>query len=479
MSRFYPQVALQLRVKWENFGLEEDTALNTEAIFDSVLAKRVTVNINDYNEADTFTAELDYNTFPFDPRSLRAVGITIYAQDQLRLYNRNGSPSQIQPSEDNAIFQGFADEDMIQLDESSQTVTLEGRDFTALLLDEEWVGVEVGGKLTKQLPLTDSLDVIIETILSDKVTTSGIRVETRGLDDVILPTLSELGGYKDVQKANNRNKKKNESKWDVIQDLAARAGLIAFIELDRLVLTKPRTLYSEKEARQFIYGRNLRSLKFQRKLGRVKDFNIRVVSLNLRDKELIEARIPEEATDEFVRRLGIQKKRVQVEKQGVKGSTETQDAPFFSFRLPNIVDKPHLIDVGETIFEELGRQQIEGTLVTREMATRQGESEDQAQRIDLTKLRNGSPLKIEIDKSDLSAIKRISSSTAKTQFLIARGYNRQVAAALGKALGKLATIFYTKSVVMTIDQEDGFTLEVDFVNFIETSQKSSTGGYRE
>ena len=95
MGVFYPQCAMVIRVLWEN--LQRTTNI-LEAKYDlAVTPKRVEVNINNYKEADTFSCDLDYKNFPFDPRSIRALGVSIYMQDMKRLVDDTGKPTRIVP----------------------------------------------------------------------------------------------------------------------------------------------------------------------------------------------------------------------------------------------------------------------------------------------------------------------------------------------------------------------------------------------
>jgi hypothetical protein len=79
---------------------------------------------------------------------------------------------------------------------------------------------------------------------------------------------------------------KKDKYWEVIQDLVGKAALVAYIELDELIIAKPRALYEGTNAKQFIYGKNLKSLEFKRKLGRVKGFKSKCNPSTLPTKSL-------------------------------------------------------------------------------------------------------------------------------------------------------------------------------------------------
>lgn len=461
---FYPQAAVTLRVLWEDFGQKNNAKLQ-EIYSLPVLARRISVNINDYTQADTFECEIDYKQFPFDPRSIRACGITIAMEDMKNLFSE-GKPTEIQPNSrattqgGNTIFVGFADEESISFNDQARTVKLEGRDFTALLIDRPW--------LSGPPDISRSLDIILSQILAELEETKDLKLDNR-----VKEPLPSLGQYANAfnDAAQKKNTKKNESYWDVIQDLVGRAGLIAYIEVDKLVISKPRVLYSDTQALQFVYGRNLSDLEFKRKLGRRKNFNVVVRSLNIESKEVITANIPAEATAEWAAATGVKQEAVKIPKLDVQGNKlgEDQVAPAISFRVPNVTSQAKLIEIGQELFEELGRQQIEGSFSTRDMETTTGKKTC----FNILELRNGSPVKIEIDQGDLEGLNRLTTVGQKTQFLLNKCYSRKVAQALAETLSnpRFASPFYTKSVQFTLDMQNGFEAKVDFINFINTPPK--------
>lgn len=461
---YYPQAAVTLRILWEDFGQNNDPKLQ-EVYALPILARKVSVNINDYSQADTFSCEIDYKQFPFDPRSIRACGVTISMQDMKKLFSDGKSLEQIKPERSNTVFLGFADEEAISFDDNSRTVRLEGRDLTALLLDRPWLGGTID--------LARPLDVIIQQLLSGLKETEKLIVEKRGISS----TLPTLGQYANSFTSQGQQKSiaHKESYWDVIQDLTSRAGLIAYVEVDRLVITKPRALYDAKKSVQFVYGRNLNSLEFKRKLGRKKNFNIAVNSLNVEAKEIVEAKIPEEATDEWCKAMGIKRERIKIPRLGSDqnrtqsgsgtANQQDQDAPFIGFRIPNINNKQRLVEIGQELFEEIGRQQIEGSFSTKDMESVDGTNTC----FNLLTLRNGTPLRIEIDQGDLKGLKQLTSVEEKAAFLKRRGYLPKVAQVLADTLSnpRFKSPFYTKSVEFTLDSQNGFEVRVEFINFIE------------
>jgi len=189
VTYYHPQAVASLRILLEDNGASDPTLKQEYNL--NITPKSLRVTINDYTKADTFSMELDYKNFPFDPRTIRAVGVSIFIEDQKTLWDTNRQEFKIiEPKSDtpteasNAIFLGFADDDSIRFDEDDRTVTLEGRDFTALLIDEPY---DDRGPIT----LTTNLENVIAGLLTRLPSTREIKVIVDPkIDD--LPTLAQF-----------------------------------------------------------------------------------------------------------------------------------------------------------------------------------------------------------------------------------------------------------------------------------------------
>lgn len=456
MSIYYPQGAVILRVTWEDFG--SGSPILQEIAKMPVSCRSLNVERNDYSEADTFKARIDYKSFPFDPRCIRACGITVCMEDRKRVFKVTNSLALIEPNEDNIIFQGFADEGSIEFDDETRSVVLEGRDFTSLFIDVKRVN-------TAPIPLSQPIDVIIQGLINEQEATKDIKIENR-TGELVLPTLAKLASdFNPVTSV--KNQKRKETYWDIMQDILRRVGLLGFIEIDKFVITKPQNIYEKKEIKQFIYGGNIKGMSFKRKLGRAKNYNVKVSSLNVLDKKVEVVKIPEEATDsKFIANFGNTRITIaQLDKDGKK-IDPPKDADFITFLVKDITNKEQLIKIGESIYEEMSRQQIEGSLTTFEMEIPE-EVTGGTNPIKFSKIRNGTAIKIYLSQDELSSIKSTSSRGEKRAFLIKRGYPSKVASAFAESLDKINTAFYTKSVTFELDQDDGFTMNIDFINFID------------
>ena len=467
MSQYYPQAIVILRISFEDFK-RGTAARDLKPYVLTVIPKSVDVTINDYTTADTFSLTLDYKNFPFDPRTIRAVGVSIHIEDMKSL---KYGDDRIDPTPSNAVFQGFADKSEIELNEGTDEVRINGRDFTGLLVDAKWDGslVPLSGKTTLQ---------VIEWVVKRLESTKTMKVEGRGLGG-LTPTINNIGiGLDDDTLKGKRPSRKNETYWDIIQELAGRAGLIAYIEIDRLVVTKPRAIYTRSESKQFIYGHNLESLSLSRKIGRFQDINVEVSSFNPSlNPPLIRAEIPADATQSFKRRLKLPDGPIYVKARTSEeidptrdakdptqpGEAKLEKAEVIPFRIPNIKSKNELVNVGEAIFEELSRQQLEGSLKTKEMCVR----DRQGVEFDITKIRIGTPVEIKIDYEYITGIRQSESYERRYKYLVNRSYDPIVAKELARVVGDLGTPFYTRSVEFSFSSDEGFSMDLDFINFIE------------
>jgi hypothetical protein len=480
MAYFYPQAALTLGVIWEDFKFSSDAALQKVYTF-AVMAKNVTVNINDYMTADTFEAEVDFKMFPFDPRMIRALRVTVHMQDIGHLAPGQAALSSLQRSTANTVFVGFADEESMTFDEDKRTVRIQGRDMTSLLIDRKYTGAPIA--------LTDRVDIAVQNLLNQIPETAhtdksqGLQVVLRGIKADDLPVLASfMANDGDHQLNGHMNADRHETYWEKIQDIMARASLLCFVELDQLVITTPRTLYDASQARVFVYGSNIKNLSMKRKIGRKKNFNVIVRSLV--GKQVIEVKIPLEATAEWCTATGITQGEVKLPEAGPDGSPidpkDWKPAPYMAFQVRNCKDRDHLIKIAEDIYEEVGRQQLEGSFVTRDMKVLQGT--DRSSLVDVLKIRNSTPVQIVIDMGDMRGISSLvltgkdgnvigPNVPARRQFLIDRGYEPSVASAFASSMDKFANVFYTKAVKFTLDAENGFEAEIEFLNFIDTKYK--------
>ncbi len=462
MSFYVPQAAMSLRVIWEDFG-SDDSVLNKVYVLNPLL-RNLEVGINAYYEADTFRCEIDYKSFPFDPRCIRSCGVTIHIEDMKQLY-KGGVLNRIEETEDNTIFTGFTDEEKISFDDNRRVVTFEGRDFTSLFIDAAYTGPPV--------PLSRAVDKILQDFIDAQESTKGIEIVN--LTGEILPTISSWASDLD-EKTSVENPKRKETFWDIMNRIVRQAGLIMYIQKSQLIIDKARNLYESGKNKQFVYGINLKNLTFKRKLGRHKDFNILVRSINFKDKKIETAKIPLDSKREDLGG-GVEVTLTQLDKNGKK-IDPPKAAEYIHFNVKDNVSNLQLIAIGESIYEEMSRQQIDGSLKTYEMEVPEAVERDSSTGVVMktvpfkfSGIKMGTPIEVYLSTDDLKGIGSVSSQDAKVKFLERRGYETEIARSFAKSLDKISTPFYTKAVKFNFDQDNGFEMSIEFVNFINIDKK--------
>ena len=464
----------------------------------------VSIDYNDYASADTFTISVDYKQLPFDPRVFRAIGVRIYAADKKQTI-KNGRINEIAIGGKNVhVFEGFVDDIKLMHRGNDRTVLLEGRDLTALLIDRPRVSVGNNApppEIKKNIPV----DQLINSLLGEQRSFNNFKVEVppevRQSFGGTLPQLAQVESKSVLELVANNNQE--ATYWSIIRAIADAAGLICYVqsksffegddEFKSIILTQPRSLYDTKKYVQMIYGGNLTSLDMERTTWRQNKFNIQVFVTNPDTKKRIVANLPEEATDsEFVATFG--KKRIKIpvldtDGNVVEPTNETDgDAPFFRFPIPpgSANTKEALIRVGEFMYAELSRQEIQGSLETSEMQfplvrevqkkPMQGEPSDPlgrgsvtetGQTISFRDITTGTALQIVYATDDLVGISQKADKAVRKKYLEDRGFNPELAEAFASRLDQLGNVFYTKGSTLNFNEGIGFTFGIEFQNIID------------
>lgn len=476
MRVYYPKALVQIDAVLHDYG---DTSQKNEFHF-VVSPVSIAININAYNLADTFNMTVRFEDFPFDPRLIRSVRVTVLILDLKE--NRNFTAQDISSNIDKVVFTGFADKHDIKLNEGDRVVSMEGRDYTALLIDSTFDNANLEdeeGKRVRAIRLDRPVKDIIQDLLSNVPSAKNIEIEDRsgrGGENFkkIAPSFTLVSGEQSSDGLYQYTDK-NETYWDVIVSICEASALICYIELDKLVLTTPRVLYQGgiqgKQTLQFIFGYNLMNLQFFRNLGKKKKFNILLKSFNVRENERIQVSIPRDADKSWADAMNIDKAVQKIKELNAEGVAESRTAPAFTF-LFNNKTKEELVQYGQKVFEEFVRQQLEGSCETHEMVVH----DDKGVEFDLTKIRCGTPVKIEIAQEDVKNILRTGpdgnkiSDGQRIAYLVRRGYPQKTAEALIKAVskgtGKLRPVFYTNEALLDFSDQ-GFMCRIGFVNYIQ------------
>ncbi len=420
---YYPRAKVILDFFLDPFDSGREPLLaTTEAIPRSIEIER-----NTLRSADTCTLELDYRDFPFDPRTITSCLVAASMGD---IKDPNGKLSKRSRS-----FIGFVDAPKTKLDEGGEFVTFSCRDYTGLFLDTPF-------DTSKPLRLDRSLFLLMQDVLERVPGTEGLPVV---FDPELTATVvldSRIGRSKWIPK-----ERKKVDMWTALVELLGSVALIPVIVLDELRIVQAGA-FGNPTPSTFQYGRNLKSLQFERKTRETRTKQILVRSWDQRTRTAREALFPEEPI--VVRQ--VKNKNGKVRKD-------------FANILPFTVDGPYSVaelrEIAERIYNDAARNQIEGSFETGEMT-------------DLTNatvlgMSNGDTVSLLLGKDERASIAGLGLTEAVE--LLTTGpdaMTRDVARALVLAFRRadtLATKFYVTTATHKFTRDEGYSLRATFQNF--------------
>ena len=432
MAIYYPRAKAVIKVLLDS---DDGEQVHT---FDAV-PRSVEIKRNTQLEADTFDLTLDYGDFPLDPRSLRAVQVGLFLGD----VGGADREDQIMSAKYRA-FLGYADVPSTDLSEDDQSVRLTGRDYTGLFLDDIW-------KPQNKIEIDQTMQSVLEYIISKVPGAEDIKTEFSAQASSGKNTkLSDLLG-----KTIWTQRGKDDDSWTVLVDLFGAVGLLPVIVLDTLTIVAPGEVRDVQAYLQ--YGQNINRLEFSKNLNNIRRRQIKIVSWDAAAGVSRSATYPEKPI--------IIAKRI-----STKGKVKNETAPIVTFSVSGSQSKAELLARARNIYEQEARQQIEGKLETSEM--RVPSTYDKAQKqendVQLCALANGDSVVVQLSAIDRAGLLALNYSEA-VETLVANGMRSSVARALISSLkqaNRLAISFYVKTATHSWDRDAGYTLNVNFINFL-------------
>lgn len=434
MHVYRPRVACQIHVP--ALVGDSDSTVTLD-----IRTRRVSLEYNDHNHADTASISAEWRDAGVDPRFLKNATCEIW------LGNADESGS-FTPGEKNLRFVGVMTRPRrIAREGSGFQVDLEFHDYTALFLEQKPFP-------TKGLPSfrdtlldawqkicdhTGHLDDDGETTLSS-VKVLRDRIEFRGDVDpnlVIGRAVAER-----FARLTSVPAKANSDAWSVWQQCVGMLGLIAFIDRDRCVVTTSTEHYAPEEAPKLVWGLNILELEEETN-ARYSDKGVALTSFDTISGTTYEAFYPSPG-DKRIRR-----KRVAAKKRRAAARTiESERYDFYEYH--GVTDLDRLHDIARRVYEERSRQELEGRLVTAEMFA----DTISQQSVDLLDLRAGDNIRVEIDPLDQQTLTALESDDRRIDYLVDRGYRPEVAKLIVrnmKELGKLDPTFHAGSVNIDLE----------------------------
>lgn len=444
---------------------------------------------NSLRTADTATVTINHSDAPFDPRLIRAASIEIvfgmappsnWERGSMRGVRRtDGSrislPERAGPA--TTRFVGVVDNWAVSYDgDDGDTIELTCRDLSALLFDEP---LRQGTGIDLSLPI----DRAISAFLDGYPSTRGTRVVWAGSGEaptVGSATPARVTGTRGGRQRQVRSGDQRMNLWDHVTEVCARAGLVPIFVDYELRIVNPRTFYaSGSRARRMVYGRNLLHLEFTRKIGGVQVPTIEVRSYDPTIGRTRWARYPVAEGQPASGIIGVSdpprpgRPNVPL----VSGHNPTERIA--TYLVDAVSDPATLQGVARSVFEQVGRQEIEGNCETDSPYTVDSLADDP----DLLNVDSGSAIELLVTRAvHTSTVAEGLSATeiadltreARVDYLERLGWTRRVAERFAELQESTAfqTIFRVQNARISFSNTDGLRIAIDFVNYITARDES-------
>lgn len=489
-------------------GLEANPEDARNIIF-ATLPLHVAIERNSIRDADTCSVTLDFKDVPVDPRIIRAALLTVtmgtvnaddYANGVLanEVRSSDGMFTSIverRPDEELRItntrtrFVGFIDEWRTEHTESGEVIMLQCRDLTAMLIDQR---LPDGVSINMVRPIDEGVRELVNTFPQMRNMKVFFGTPTDFDARRFATTASQPGpipadAQAEVQKSRKgQSKKKREDKetsvWDHIVTTAQKLGLVAFVRGFVIFISEPRNLYRQVQQKQkrMVYGINILTLNMARKLGAITTNTIEVRSYDPDIGRTRWARFPVLDNEPSSGILGDPNSPQPVTSRPNKISPSgTPTETVQTFVVPGVTDQARLETIAEGTWEEIGRQEIEGSFVTHDLDSFRQANDPTAELLptdDLLDLQAGDPITLAIGRppketdipTTVLQASQNESAAERAAFLESIGVTPRTAQrlALAQEQTRLLETFRAGYVNIEYSVDDGVQISVSFANFI-------------
>jgi hypothetical protein len=264
--------------------------------------------------------------------------------------------------------------------------------------------------------------------------------------------------------------------FDYVVDVCGALGHIAYIDDSSVIIQQPHTMYSNRYSgrpndpftgrilpsgitlknRLLVYGSNLETMNIRRKFTRATPTNIEVRCYNGSKKTTLVARYP------LINKDPTKSDRILRALPG-----ETTDQKWQVIRVQGINDVKTLRVIAQTQYETQGRNEITIKVTTQKLASFGGGNMDP----DLLDLKTGDAIDVGINRDLLYTVGEAEEQTTSNaeRFMTKLGYSSEFAKAYAKSVNNigLPKTFRVRAVQYAWTNDEGITIDIDLINYIE------------
>ena len=411
-----------------------------------------------YRAAGKFEFTIDYRDLPIDARVMRAVGVEVhlgavkaedFGEGMIKVESNGRRRSILQTKvaggktdSSTLLMTGSVDSVSVDHNQTSSTLKIEGRDQRGILLDSPinavtLASIHLGKPINRVVEQIIGLHPVLRTYLAGG---KKLRVVTYPEDwpngvaivanDSSL-TRVNLGASGTSPSMPMKGNVDALNFWDVITQFCFLVGAVPYFVGPELRIRPAWSLYDRQDlakighsvpspfagggsrqiqtesgmrsqaVRLMIYGDNILTLKYERKLGGLKVPTIEVISNNTSSKQrgaaarILTARYPTElqlASHAAAAKHGgkppLDLKGAKANRFAPSGIGVQEDV----LRIPvyGVTNQQQMLSIAKALHQEIGRQELGGSISTKNLASFGGDNQDP----DLLRLRPGDPVEI-------------------------------------------------------------------------------------
>lgn len=507
---------------------------------------KASVELPAYREAGKFSLTFDYRDLPIDPRMVRSCGVEIYLDavppenfgqgvtahtpsqgERVSMLTKRARASQLLQSVDNLALVGTVDSWQVEHSASGSTITMEGRDNRAILLEQM-----IDPRLLPKIPLKRDIVNVVAYIVESLP--FGGRINIKFPPSVqwpggVIPSPASQGSATAFRSSQTRVRQGTQGGganvsagaqpdkincWDLITRYCTLVGAVPYFKGNDLWVVPARNLYAQAAAggsdsyvatpfkdgqrrnvgettglsvRRLIFGRNIESLNYERKFNGFVPRTIEVVSLDTSSTargagKLLVVRWPARkgtsagagVPSDTAVNVATNSENAEVSQVAPSGEVGKKDVLRIS--VPGVADKKKLLQIAQDIYEELNRGEQGGSVKTRDLSSFGAGNEDP----DLLRLRPGDAMELLVDSAAFTSAYPVRSPLTDDAKSAPAALEKEIAKRIGDAalaraivatsrnlVANLQNFFRVKNVKFDWDVSSGVSVAFDFENYIE------------